>query len=71
MENGLRIRCMDMVMTSNNGYILGILYYSSGKPAYEGQWVDDKFEGRGVLYNEVPYELDGMFDPSDLDEIGE
>jgi hypothetical protein len=23
----------------------GTLYYSNGKPAYEGQWFNDKFEG--------------------------
>lgn len=24
-------------------YILGVLYYASGRPAYDGEWVDDKF----------------------------
>lgn len=32
----------------------GVLSYASGKPAYEGDWVDDKFDGYGVLYNENP-----------------
>jgi hypothetical protein len=32
----------------------GVLMYASGKVAYDGDWVNDKFEGFGVLYNEVP-----------------
>ncbi|EAR80675.1 kinase domain protein (macronuclear) [Tetrahymena thermophila SB210] len=35
-----------------NGY--GKLYYPSGQLAYEGKWKDDKFDGRGVIYNEKP-----------------
>lgn len=23
----------------------GVLYYASGRPAYDGEWVDDKFQG--------------------------
>lgn len=29
----------------------GTLYYQSGKVAYEGNWIDDKFHGKGKLYN--------------------
>ena len=25
----------------------GVLYYASGKPAYDGEWVNDKFDGYG------------------------
>ena len=32
----------------------GVLSYASGKPAYDGDWIEDKFEGFGVLYNENP-----------------
>jgi len=32
-----------------NGY--GKLYYQSNTIAYEGDWVDDQFQGRGKLYN--------------------
>ena len=47
----------------------GILYYASGKPVYDGDWFEDKFEGRGVLYNENPNNLDGAFNYNDFDEI--
>lgn len=30
----------------------GILYYASGKLAYEGEWYQDKLSGYGVLYND-------------------
>lgn len=32
----------------------GKLYYQSNKIAYEGDWVDDQFQGTGKLYNESP-----------------
>lgn len=35
-----------------NGF--GKLFYPSGNLAYEGKWKDDKFDGRGVIYNEKP-----------------
>jgi len=47
----------------------GILYYASGKPAYDGDWFEDKFEGNGVLYNENPNNLDEAFNYNDFDEI--
>ena len=31
----------------------GILYYASGRKAYEGNWVDDKFNGKGKVFNDV------------------
>ena len=53
MGNGPRIRCMEEVVNVLS-IVLGTLYYASAKPAYEGQWIDDKFEGEGTLYNEFP-----------------
>lgn len=35
----------------------GSLYYQSGKLAYEGEWMDDQFSGKGILYNEYPEQL--------------
>ncbi len=35
-----------------DGY--GLLYYQSGKLAYEGFWKSDQFQGKGKLYNETP-----------------
>jgi hypothetical protein len=32
-----------------NGF--GKLYYQSDKLAYEGEWLNDQFHGRGKLYN--------------------
>ena len=33
-----------------NGY--GVLFYPNGTKAYEGEWVNDKFNGHGIVYNE-------------------
>ena len=33
-----------------HGY--GILYYSNGKIAYEGEWNEDEFHGIGKVYNQ-------------------
>ena len=30
----------------------GVLYYSNGRKAYQGQWLDNQFEGRGELFND-------------------
>jgi len=35
-----------------HGY--GVLYYPNGKPAYEGEWRNNQFEGRGTMYNQKP-----------------
>jgi hypothetical protein len=32
-----------------NGF--GKLYYQSDKLAYEGEWLNDQFHGKGKLYN--------------------
>jgi len=49
----------------------GVLSYASGKPAYDGDWLDDKFEGFGALYNETPAELNQPYDYSDFDNVDE
>lgn len=32
-------------------------------------WIDGKFHGKGVLYNQNPLELIGPFDFEDFDEV--
>lgn len=49
----------------------GVLSYASGKPAYDGDWVDDKFEGFGILYNENPEPLYQPYDFRDFDYVEE
>lgn len=49
----------------------GKLYYQSGKLAYEGDWVNDQFEGFGKLYNEYPEMSNQPLDYRNLDEIEE
>lgn len=63
--NGLKIKCMEQVILFR--LIKGTLFYASGKPAYEGQWVNDKFQGKGTLYNEEPQMLFSDFDFGDFD----
>ena len=52
MEIGKMIRFL--VKVWNQQFLLGVLYYASGRPAYDGEWVDDKFQGNGILYNDNP-----------------
>jgi len=40
----------------------GVLYYSSGKIAYEGEWLEDRLHGYGVVYNDNIIILKGQFD---------
>ena len=70
MVSGTKIKCMAMVYKLLH-FILGILYYASGNPAYDGQWVEDKFEGQGTLYNENPEMIYGEFNPEDFDTVAE
>ena len=35
-----------------HGY--GLLFYSSGQLAYEGEWFEDEFHGKGRVYNDKP-----------------
>jgi hypothetical protein len=32
----------------------GTLFYKKNCPAYEGEWVEEQFNGYGELYNEEP-----------------
>ena len=47
----------------------GKLYYESGKLAYQGQWSNDTFTGKGVLYNDSPQIFRNLFDFVNFDEI--
>lgn len=38
-----------------HGY--GILYYSDGRVAYEGEWFEDEFHGLGKVYNQEQNQL--------------
>lgn len=49
----------------------GTLYFADGSIAYAGDWKDDKFEGRGVLYNEDQTQIEGEFDYRDFDELND
>jgi hypothetical protein len=69
MASGERIKCTEKVI--NKLIMLGTLYYSNGQPAYEGEWFEDKFQGKGILHNEAPSILYGSFDYSDFDNINE
>ena len=47
----------------------GTLYYGPNRPAYEGDWVKDKFEGFGVLYNDNPFYMKTEFNYEDFDAV--
>ncbi len=47
-----------------NGY--GILFYGDGSIAYQGEWRDDYFHGRGMIYNDIVSEIGGKYDYSDF-----
>ncbi len=49
----------------------GKLYYQSGKLAYEGDWRNDQFMGKGVLFNEIPDVLNRPFNYTNFDEVEE
>eukprot|EP01017_Pseudomicrothorax_dubius_P048293 TRINITY_DN8765_c0_g2_i3.p1 TRINITY_DN8765_c0_g2~~TRINITY_DN8765_c0_g2_i3.p1 ORF type:complete len:177 (-),score=48.14 TRINITY_DN8765_c0_g2_i3:162-653(-) len=49
----------------------GKLLYISGKLAYEGQWKDDKFWGKGTVYNDLPAGLPTSFRYEDFDLLGD
>ncbi len=50
---------------------MGKLYYQSGKLAYEGEWRNDQFMGKGVLHNEVPDILEANFNYNNFDGVDE
>jgi hypothetical protein len=49
----------------------GKLYYQSDRLAYEGEWLNDQFSGKGTLYNEFPEPLTDSFNYRNFDEIEE
>lgn len=57
----------DWVLGKMHGY--GILFYPSGKIAYEGEWKNDVFEGKGRMINENFSELsqENAIDYNDFD----
>lgn len=59
----------DWVEGSMDGF--GRLFYAGGVKAYEGQWKDDKFHGRGTVYNEGPAKLMGAFDYTNFDNVAD
>lgn len=50
-----------------NGF--GILTYPNGSVAYEGYWLDDEFDGKGVVYNESPIPVQNNFDYTDFSNV--
>ena len=50
-----------------HGY--GRLYYENGNIAYEGQFVNDEFEGVGQVYNNQPERLLGSFNYRDFTDL--
>ena len=50
-----------------HGY--GVLYYPSGSVAYEGEWREDEFNGKGTVYNDQQGQLAGSFDFTDFNQI--
>jgi hypothetical protein len=49
----------------------GRLYYVSGTVAYEGEWREDKFCGKGTVYNELPIATRDPVIYNDFDQIGD
>ncbi len=43
--------------------------YNNIQLAYVGDWVDDRFEGKGELFNEHPEKLEDSFDFSDFNNV--
>jgi hypothetical protein len=49
----------------------GTLFYGANRPAYSGEWIQNKFNGKGSLYNEFPVTFNGTFDFSNFNKIEE
>jgi hypothetical protein len=47
----------------------GALYYGSNRPAYIGDWENNKFNGFGTLFNEYSTLIETSFDYSDFNKI--
>lgn len=50
-----------------HGY--GILYYSDGRVAYEGEWFEDEFHGLGKVYNQEQNQLIQPYDYTNLSDF--
>ena len=49
----------------------GKLFYSNGTLAYEGQWKNNEFHGKGKVYSLEPSEITQPFDFKDLSVLDE
>ena len=49
----------------------GTLYYPNGKMAYNGQFLGNKFNGFGYVYNEYVAKSDKNFDYTNFDLLDE
>ena len=49
----------------------GTLYYPNGQVAYEGEWKNDEFDGKGVVYNDAPSVLRRAFDYTNFNLLDE
>ncbi len=50
-----------------HGY--GTLYYPNGAVAYEGEWKEDEFVGKGIVYNDQQRQINGTFDFTDFNQL--
>lgn len=50
---------------------IGTLFYGNGQVAYEGEWFEDKFHGRGAVHNENPMPLIGDYDYKNFENLGD
>jgi len=51
-----------------NGY--GTLYYPNSEIAYQGNWMNEKFNGEGILNNDTP-EMEPYFEMEDFETLGD
>ena len=49
----------------------GKLYYQSGKLAYDGDWLNDQFQGYGKLFNEYPQLTNDFINYKNLYDVEE
>jgi hypothetical protein len=49
----------------------GKLFYPNKKLAYEGEWKNNTFCGKGKVFNEEPQPLEDSFDYKDFDYLAE
>ncbi len=45
----------------------GKLFYPDGSLAYEGEWKNNAFNGKGKVFNEEPLQLEKDFDYRNFD----